>query len=147
MTIKFTITDSATGAILRTGTTMTMATALLQAGPGETLTTVGSDPIRDTVDPGTSTATPKPLMTRDGTATNVNRTSMLANGSDFITISNIPNGAGYHFVVPVGKGLQDITPATVADGVLEITTTVPGSYTVILTYPNMLNFRVNFNAN
>lgn len=146
MTVKFTVIDTASGRTLRTGATMTMATAMLQAGPGETVIPVASNPEVELVKPDTGTTFPLPIMSRNGSLTAVNKTNIAANGVEFLTISNIPNGAGYHFVLPNDQGLAPIVPATVADGVLEITTTVKGAYTVILTYPNMQNFKVNFNA-
>jgi hypothetical protein len=146
MTIKFTVFDATTNEELRSGSTMSQATADLQAGPGEYVKTEGFDPMTEYVESGTGEVKPRTLMNRSGVLTSVNKTTIAGNGVDFLTISNIPNGAGYHFVVPENRGIAPITPATVADGTLEITTMVDGAYMVVLTYPNMLNFKVNFNA-
>jgi hypothetical protein len=147
MSIKFTVINTATGETLRTGVTGTLASANLQAGPGETVIPVGSDPVTEQINPGTGSAAPRPLMNLGGTLTAVNKTTVSSTGLDVIVISNVPVGATYHVEYPPDKGIAPIADGTVNDGVLEFTTTVAGRYFVMLTYQNFRPFEVTFNAN
>ena len=151
MTIQFTVYNGTTGAVLRTGSAMTEATARAQAGPGERVTLVGSDPVTDvmTVTPiGTEPTKIARLPMKNGSnvATTVNKTTIAISGADLLTISNIPTGATYSITVPKDQGINIIPDGTVNDGVLSITTTVAGAYSVTLKSGNFLDFTVNFNA-
>jgi hypothetical protein len=151
MTIQFTVYNGTTGAVIRTGSAMTEATARAQAGPGERVTLVGSDPVSDvmSVTPiGTEPTklTRLPMKNASNVATAVNKTTMTANGTDAITISNVPSGATYAVEVPKDQGITAIPGGTITDGVLSITTTVAGIYSVTLKSGNFLDFVVNFNA-
>jgi hypothetical protein len=153
MTIQYTVYDTATGAILRTGTAMTEASARLQgSSPGTNVIITGSDPVTQVVD---VTAIPiggdlptkaRPPITVSGTQIAANKTSIVANGADALTISPIPNGATYQIDVPTGVGIDPIANGTIGDGSLTLTTTVAGSYTATIKYGTNLDFVVNFNA-
>jgi hypothetical protein len=150
MTIQWTVYDTNTGEILRTGDAMTTAQALLQGNtPGTRVVTVGSDPVTQKIDisnPATPVTTARPPMAVTGTQTAASKTSMTANGVDSITISPIPAGATYQVEVPTNLGIADIPPGTISDGFLTITTTVAGTYTVTIKYGTGLDFVVSLNA-
>jgi len=145
--IQYTVYDTATGAVLRTGTAMTEASARLQGSkPGTSVTIVGSDADTEIINPGTGVAVPKTAMKVGSTLTAVNKTTLTANGTDMIRITSIPGGASYMITIPPDLGLVQPPDGAVTDGVLELTTTVPGAYSVILRFQNFLDFVVNFNA-
>lgn len=153
MTISYTVYDTATGAILRTGTAMTEASARLQgSSPGTSVTITGSDPATQIIDTtpvpiGTDPTTkPRIPMTVNGVQIGASKTTLTANGSDSITISPIPSGAIYVVDVPKDVGIAAIPSATISDGSLIITTTVTGMYVVTIKYGTNLDFAVNFNA-
>jgi hypothetical protein len=150
MTIQWTVYDSNTGEILRTGYASSQAQALLQGNtPGTKVVTVGSDPTTQKVDisnPSSPVTTARAAMNVGGTNTAASKTNMTANGVDSITISPIPAGASYQVEVPTNQGITDIPPGTISDGSLVITTTVAGTYTVTLKYGTNLDFVVSLNA-
>lgn len=151
MTIQFTVYNGTSGAVIRTGTAMSEATANAQAGPGERVTLVGSDPVSDvmSVTPiGTAPTklTRLPMKNGSNVTTAVNKTTIAASGGDLLTISNVPSGATYAVEVPKDKGVEAIAGGTVNDGTLSISTTVAGVYSVTLKSGNFLDFTVNFNA-
>lgn len=151
MTIQYTVYNDATGEILRTGTAMTEASANLQGStPGTRVVLVGSDPVVDVmqvtpigVDPNKLARTP--IMV-GGVQIAASKTSMLANGTDKVTISPIPAGALYQVTVPKDLGLEAVADGTVADGSLALTTTVAGLYAVTIKYGTNLDFTVSINA-
>lgn len=146
MTIQFTVYD-ASGTILRTGNTMTVAQAQLQATePGTYVTTVGTDPDTQIILPGTGQPSYRGPMQVDGVNTSINRTSIVANGIATLTISPIPPGALYAVTVPQGVGLDEIPEGTINDGSLVITTTVKGTYSVRLRSGYFLDYKATFNA-
>lgn len=152
MSIQYTVYDTATGEILRTGSALTEASARLQGSrPGTSVTLVGSDPATEIVDVtpiGIDPSTlPRQAMNVGGQLTTVDKTSVLANGVDKIVISRIPNGAKYDVYLPANLGLVQPPDGVVTDGVLELTTTVAGAYSVKLSFGTFLDFTVNFNAN
>ncbi len=151
MTIQYTVYDEKTGAILRTGTAMTVASAQLQgSAPGTRVVTVGSDPATEVVQitpVGTDpTKLPRLPMTVNGVQIGASKTALTANGSDSITISPIPNGATYDVVPPSDQGIAFIPQGVITDGSLIITTTVKGAYQATIKYGINLDFTVNFNA-
>lgn len=153
MSIQYTVYDTATGAILRTGTAMTEASARLQgSSPGTSVTIVGSDPVTQVIDvtpvpagtdPATKARTP---ITVNGTQIGASKTSMSANGVDAVTISPIPNGATYTVDPPAGTGVSAIPSGTISDGSMVITTTVAGLYVITIKFGTNLDFVVNINA-
>lgn len=152
MTIQFTVYDASTGEIKRTGNAMTEASARSQAGPGERVTLIGSDPKTEVISvtpigiDGTNLPR-QPMKNGAGNLTTVNKTSIAANGVDKIVISNVPNGAKYDVFLPANLGLVQPPDGIVTDGVLELTTTVKGIYSVKLSYLTFLDFTVTFDAN
>ena len=98
MTIQFTVSDSS-GNIVRTGYASTLEQANLQAGPGETVVPVGSDPAVSQVRVADNTVQPRAATPISDTWVIPDRL-FVANGSDFIQFNNIPNGAGYSITVP-----------------------------------------------
>ncbi|MFK3740977.1 hypothetical protein [Massilia sp. TN1-12] len=152
MSIQYTVYDEVTGAILRTGTALTEASARLQGSkPGTKVTLIGSDPNNEVVDvtpigidPGTL---PRQAMQVGGVATAVNKSSITADGTDTFVISPVPNGASYDIYLPTNLGLAQPPDGIVTDGKLEITTTVPGVYSVRLAFQTYMDFQVSFNAN
>lgn len=151
MTIEYTVYDSATGEILRTGTTMTMAQAQLQgSAPGTRVVTIGSDPATQVVEVtpiGTDPSTlPKVPISVGGVQISASKTNFAANGTDTVTISPIPAGATYSITVPPDMGIATIYPGTINDGSLIITTTVPGTYALTIKYGTNLDFVVSLYA-
>jgi len=151
MTIQYTVYDSATGEILRTGSTLTLAQAQLQGStPGTRVVTVGSDPETEVVEVVPIDATPGTLprvpISVSGVQIGASKTNLIANGTDSVTISPIPVGATYHVTVPLNKGIATIPSGTINDGSLIITTTVAGIYGVTIKYGTNLDFVVSLNA-
>lgn len=145
--IHYTVFDIATGAIVATGVTMDEEQALLQAGPGQRVIfeSSPSSPITDVIqDPNGE----DPIkVTKPGTSIVASKTTFVANGVDFVSIAPVKAGATFTIDVPPNKGIQQVTPTSINDGVLEITTTVAGSYTVTVSdFPNQ-DFVVVINAN
>lgn len=147
--ITYTVFDSATGKILRTGTAMSVASAQLQGStPGTRVEFVGSDPTTEVIDPGTNLPVDRlPMRNAAGSLTTKNKTTITANGVDAVTISNVPVGAICEVFMPPNLGLVQITDQVVNDGVVIITSTVPGLYQIVLRYQNFLDFGVTINAN
>jgi hypothetical protein len=151
MTIQYTVYDDASGAILRTGSAMTEATARLQGNtPGTRVTLVGSDPATQVISItpiGIDGSTlPRAAMNVGGVPTAANKTTLTANGTDSIVIAHIPNGAKYDIYLPPNLGLVQPPDGIVTDGQLVLTTTVPGIYSVKLSFQTFLDFTVSFNA-
>lgn len=151
MSIQFTVYDTATGAILRTGTALTEASARLQgSAAGTTVTLVGSDPATQIIDTTPNVVDPSTLprqpMNVSGVNTSVNKTSITADGVDSVVISHIPNGAKYDIYLPSNLGLVQPPDGVVTDGQLILTTTVAGIYSVKLAFQTYLDFTVTFNA-
>jgi len=152
MSIQYTVYDTTTGAILRTGTALTEASARLQGSkPGTSVTLVGSDPANEIIDVnpiGIDPSTlPRQNMQVNGTATSVNKTAITANGVDTIVISPVPNGAAYDIYLPANLGLVQPPDGIITDGQLILTTTVRGIYSVKVSFQTFLDFTVSFNAN
>lgn len=151
MSIDFTVYDSNTGAILRTGTAQTEASARLQgSAPGTRVVLRGSDPKYDNVqvtpigvEPG---LVPKLPMRNANGLTQASGTSIKADGVQMLTIHFVPNGAKVEVFLPTNLGLMQPQDAIVTDGVINITTTVPSIYQVKVSYMNFLDFEVSFNA-
>lgn len=152
MSIDYTVYDSNTGAILRTGTALTEASARLQgSAPGTRVTLKGSDPKYDNVeitpigvDPG---LVPKLPMRNQNGLTQTSAASIKADGYEMLTIHFVPSGAKVEIFLPPNLGLMQPQDAIVTDGVINITTTVPGIYQVKLSYMNFLDFEASFYAN
>lgn len=140
MTIQYTVYDTATNQILRTGEAMTMEQALLQGNTaGTTVTTVGSDPVTQQVVGGNVVSRPVAGISAD-------KTTFVANGTDAVTISNIPASTVYSVAAPANLGIPYIADTTVSDGTLIITTNVAGTYVVTLRkFPNA-DYVVTLNA-
>jgi hypothetical protein len=143
--------DASTGAILRTGTALTEASARLQgSAPGTRVTLQGSDPKYDNVDvtpigvePG---LTPKLPMRNQNGLTQASTTSIKADGVEMLTIHFVPSGAKVEVFLPANMNLIQPQDAIVTDGVINITTTVAGIYQVKVSYMNFLDFEASFNA-
>lgn len=150
MTVKWTVYDSTSGEILRTGEAMTVAQANLQGNtPGTKVVVVGSDPVAQKVDisnPSAPVVSARLPMTVNGTQISASKTSIIANGIDSATISPVPNGATYLLTVPSGLGIAEYPIGTINDGSLVLTTTVPGIYTLLIQYGTNLDFTVTINA-
>lgn len=147
MTIKYTVYDSNSGVILRTGETMTMAQAQLQGNtPGTYVVTEGADPVTQYVDPGSGTTQYKAPMSAGGTLTAADKTNFSADGVDIVTIDHIPAGASCTVVVPPDQGVNTVADFSINDGYLQITTTAKGTYRVTLRFSNYLDFVVTLNA-
>lgn len=151
MSIQYTVYDTTTGQIIRTGTAMTEASARLQgSAPGTSVTLVGSDPATQVVDVtpiGVDASTlPRQLMHVGATNTSVNKTTITADGVDKIIISPIPVGAKYDIYLPTNLGLAQPPDGVVNDGTLALTTTVPGIYSVKISFQTQQDFEVTFNA-
>lgn len=147
MTIQFTVYD-ASGTILRTGETLTVAQANAQAtGAGTYVTLVGSDPVTQQINPATTAVTSRPSA---GISCNKVVTAgvvaMTANGSDQVTFSGVVNPSTATITVPTGVGINPISPLTITDTVLSITTTVAGSYGVLIVNPPNADYKVTLNA-
>lgn len=151
MSIQYTVYNTSTGAIIRTGTALTEVQARLQGNtPGTNVTIIGSDPatqIIDTTpttgDPGTKNRLP---MVVNGVQISATKSTIVADGTDSFTISPIPSGAIYVVDVPSGVGIASIPSATITDGSLIVTTTVAGIYKVTIKYSTFLDFAWSFNA-
>lgn len=144
MTVQYTVFDTSTGEILRTGECMTVAQAQLQGStPGTSVLTVGSDPTSQVVQdpggfPGIVNKPPSPMS--------ADKTSIHADGVEQLTISSVPIGSVARFTVPDNQGFAAVPDQTVNDGSLAVTTTVIGTYVIrVQAFPNT-DFMVTFNA-
>lgn len=144
MTVQWTLYDENTGRILRSGDAMDETQAGLQATGGGRIVMVNSDPATQIVTnpqsafPGITTKSAGPMA--------ANKTNIAINGTDTVVISNVPAGALCHVTVPQNVGILDIPDFTISDGVLVLTVTVAGAYTVkISSFPNA-DFVVTINA-
>lgn len=145
--IQYTVYNTATGEILRTGTAMTEASAQLQgSAPGTNVVLVGSDPVQQSIDPGSTAIVPKLLMNVGGANTTVNKTTIQADGVDTLTISPIPVGASYDIYLPANLGLIQPAPGIINDGSLTISASVRGIYSLKISFQNYMDFSVTFNA-
>lgn len=153
MTIKFTVFDTATNEILRTGDAMTMAQALLQGNSaGTNVVTQGSDPVTQRIDNSVPAA--PVVISKPPHGITVNKTTtagviqMLANGSDNVIFSGIYNTARCVVNVPQNLGITPVSPNpfTVSDGALGIVVSVPGQYTVTITDFPKVDYSVTLNA-
>lgn len=148
MTIKYTVYSTTTGEIIRTGTAMTEATANLQgSAPGTRVVLEGHDPVTQAIDPNSGSAVQRLVMSVNGVNTRSDKTAITANGTDVLTISPVPVGAEYDVYLPANLGLIQPPDGVVNDGKLEITTTVPGIYSLRIAFQTFLDFTVTFNAN
>ena len=144
MTVSWTVFNETTGEILRTGFSLTEAQAALQAFAGEKVTFVNSDPVTEVVqNPGSAEPT---IVTKPNNSIAANKTSFLANGVDYVSISPIVAGSKVTILVPESQGISVIAPFVVNDGVLEITTTVAGAYSVTVTDFPKQDYVVTLNA-
>lgn len=91
-----------------------------------------SDPYLDYVDIGNKTIKKRPKM-----SLTIDKTSILANGSDAVTIKGIPDNA----IARVGTH-----EVTITDGTLTFTTDMPGEYTICLECFPYLEEEVTINA-
>ena len=147
MTIQFTVANSTTGEILRTGDVLTVAQANLQGGTsGTTVVISGADPVAQKVSGGTVVSRPAAGITCNKTIT-AGAIAMTANGTDTVTFSGIGNPSTATITPPPNLGIAAIAPYSITtDPVLSITTTVAGAYTVKITnFPNV-DFVVTLNA-
>lgn len=147
MTVAFTVFDTASGEILRTGNAMTVAQAQLQAGPGEKVITVGTDPLTQVIsNPGSDYPG---IINKPGSGNlniSVDKTAMLANGVDKVTFSGIPTGAVAKFGVPADQGVIPVADTTINDGTLVVTTKIPGDYTVLISVFPAQDYQVTIHA-
>lgn len=149
MTIQYTVFDEASGKILRTGTAMSEASALAQGNtPGTRVVLVGSDPEQEQIDPAPEipAVIPRIPMGVNGTLTRANKMALTANGIDEVMISPIPVGAVAELFLPPNRGLEQLENLIINDGVLYVTTTVPGIYQIKIYFQNLQDFTVTLNA-
>lgn len=145
MTVPYTLYD-ASGAVVSTGVALDATQANAQASGGGYVILQATDPPTEYVDPGTSTVVSRPVMSVSGHNTAANTSSITADGSSQLTISYVPVGAEVTIYVPASVGVTSLAPTIVSDGVVEITTTVAGAYSVRITSGNFANFTWSFNA-
>lgn len=134
---------------IRVGTAMSTESANLQGStPGTYVEIVDLDPVTEVVTgPSTIPLVVSKQTMRVGTLqTAATKTTLVANGTDSLTISPIPAGATCEVFLPENRGLLQPNDFVVNDGSLVITTTVSGIYSIRLAYQNFLDFKVTFNA-
>jgi len=138
--IQWTLYNTATGAVIRTGSAMTVEQANAQVEPGTNIVMQNLNPATQVV----TGTTPTPRQTQSCVA---NKTTFTANGTDFVSISPVEAGALVTITPPTGVGIEPIPTQAINDGVLEITTTVAGTYKVVISKFPKQDFVVNLNAN
>lgn len=136
----------ADGTIASTGISQESTVEYL-VGPGQNLVITNrmADPETEYIsNPGTDPviapkpAPPAPMV--------ISKVFMSANGTDYVAIPNIPAGSSYAITPPdAGADTAGLT-GTIDDGVLEITTTMPGNYQVTVTPLNQQPYKASFNA-
>lgn len=145
MTVPYTLYD-ASGAIVSTGVALDATQAMGQAMGGGYVILQATDPTTEYVDTGTTTVVSRPVMSVSGNNTAADASSITADGVDELTISYVPVGAVVTIYVPAAVGVTSLAPTAIMDGVIEITTTVAGAYSLVITNSNFADFTWSFNA-
>jgi hypothetical protein len=124
----------------------------LQAGSGETviIDETFADPSVSVDDYRVVTGTP---VLRGANGLSVNKTTFLANGTDYVRVSPVPSGAIIDVITPSDSDLENIMGITM-DGTsnFEIDTLVKGTYKIIIknivvSGTLRLDYEVTVNAN
>lgn len=145
MIVDFAVYDS-TGTIKRTGSVPAGQESLqADAASGEYVVvmkaSIESDRVTNPTGPSPSVVVKTPT-----TATSTTSTPIAANGTAKFVVSNVPIGSRAFITVPAGKGISDTYDAIVNDGVVEVTTTIPGKYTLELFSDTYTTYKVTFDA-
>ena len=145
MIVDFAVYDS-TGTIKRTGTVPAGQESLqADAASGEyvvvTKASIESDRVSNPTGPSPSVVVKTPT-----TATSTSSSPIAANGTAEFVVSNVPIGSRAFISVPAGKGISDTYDAVVNDGVVVVTSTIPGNYILELFSNNYLTYKVSFDA-
>lgn len=77
----------------------------------------------------------------------LNKTTIIANGSDYASISGLPNPSYVTVTVPEDQGIPEQPVQTVTDGEFRMTTTVPGQYSIRVSTQSYADYEVIIDAN
>jgi hypothetical protein len=140
--VKFSVFSTADGKLLRTGA-CPVGMEDLQAGDGERVVFEEYDIAAPPVDtnPGGEPA----IVASVPVTVTKDKSTISANGVDYITLSNIPSGSSAHIYVPDGTEVVDVYIPSITED-LEIDTVVKGEYEVAFSSAGKIITGVVFNA-
>lgn len=142
--MRFMVYDTASGVVLRSGQCPEELLAI-QAGAGETAIEVPTG-IDEPEDYYMSVGEPvaKPLITTVATWSTL---AITANGVSAATLgAGLPNPSTVVIRPPADLGIANIANQIVTDGTFNLTTTVPGDYTVKVSATHYLDYEETISA-